>query len=447
MANVREYLMYGARLLAVIGFLAWLAQPGRAAVITGARSLPANCATGGEVEISLTFTIDPSAAAPASVTVVEQLPVGWTIDRLHSRNQPSHFDSATGVAQWAFVIGSGGVQWANGQFDTQYTVIVPSDTTGSQSITGGVILDGAPEIPTGGAEALQCNATCGNGILELGEECDEGRSNGGCCSKTCLFLATTRCRGAVYPSPQAMTPDPAQVQGWEFTVERKITVSGLGVYDAANSPGAGLGDGLVDEHEVAIWDTATPNQPPIALAIVPAGTAAKLGLGGARYTPIPPVVLKAGGKYVIAARYPTTADAIVQQPGRPGTCSNDASQVCWELQGCGTGNLCLGHCENAVSVPCALPRDCPAGDVCLQPFSPAKNGVVYVDSRQESQAATLVLPRPDGATNHQWEFGPTFVRDGCQINPQQRNPFGGAVYAVGAVAWIWRRLRRLRPTH
>lgn len=81
--------------------------------------------------------------------------------------------------------------------------------------------------------------------------------------------------------------------GWDFLLERSLTVGGLGFYDAEDP-------GLLSSHEVGIFDATT--QALLVSGVVPAGTAAPLQ-NGFRWLSIPAVTLPAGS-YVIAAVMP-----------------------------------------------------------------------------------------------------------------------------------------------
>jgi hypothetical protein len=80
--------------------------------------------------------------------------------------------------------------------------------------------------------------------------------------------------------------------GWFFNVNSPIIVTHLGFWDAGQ-------DGLLDQHQVGIWDTAT--QTLLATTFVQAGTASPL-VGQWRYEPIAALPL-ATGSYVIGAYY------------------------------------------------------------------------------------------------------------------------------------------------
>ena len=91
------------------------------------------------------------------------------------------------------------------------------------------------------------------------------------------------------------------VSGFRFTVnDRDIVVTQLGFSDL-------LEDGLADDHEVGIFNTATESL--VVGGTVPQGTATtKIGLF--RYIDVAPTVLSAGATYVINAYRPTRDDGI-----------------------------------------------------------------------------------------------------------------------------------------
>lgn len=89
--------------------------------------------------------------------------------------------------------------------------------------------------------------------------------------------------------------------GWEFSTEKPLTVTSLGVWDYKN-------DGLGTEVPVGLWD-ADGNL--LAQATVPAGTDAG-EIDSFRYVSIKPVTLVKGRTYVIGATYtPETKEYIV----------------------------------------------------------------------------------------------------------------------------------------
>jgi hypothetical protein len=92
--------------------------------------------------------------------------------------------------------------------------------------------------------------------------------------------------------------------GWQFTARSDIQISSLGLYDNPSAFDGGFpGDGLLDSHEIGIWDVADPSIPLVS-ALIPAGTGVPL-LNGFRFVDIGPVTLSANHDYVIAALYPS----------------------------------------------------------------------------------------------------------------------------------------------
>lgn len=94
------------------------------------------------------------------------------------------------------------------------------------------------------------------------------------------------------------------VYGWQFTAQSSLQISSLGLYDdAGNLAGGFPGNGLLESHDIAIWDVSDPSSPLVS-SIIPAGTVAPLE-NGFRYVTISPLDLLAGHDYVIAATYAT----------------------------------------------------------------------------------------------------------------------------------------------
>jgi hypothetical protein len=89
--------------------------------------------------------------------------------------------------------------------------------------------------------------------------------------------------------------------GWQFATQSEIEISSLGIYDDAGVSYGFPGNGLLESHEIGIWDVADPSAP-LASATIPAGTVAPL-VDGFRYVDISPVMLSPGHEYVIAAVY------------------------------------------------------------------------------------------------------------------------------------------------
>lgn len=100
--------------------------------------------------------------------------------------------------------------------------------------------------------------------------------------------------------------------GWQFSTKANIEVTALGVWDYGNiydGQGGPIGDGLITEHPIAIWNVSDPTTPLVS-SVIPSGTAAQLLDDGFRYVYVNPTILPAGGTYAIAAKYyaPTTVN-------------------------------------------------------------------------------------------------------------------------------------------
>ena len=98
-----------------------------------------------------------------------------------------------------------------------------------------------------------------------------------------------------------------RVVGWEFSTNAEITVTDLGYLDLPDLVLDGsLGpDGLIDSHEVGIFDGSGTL---LVSGTVASGTSATLR-GNFRYTSVTPTTLTAGAVYVIAATDPAGGDA------------------------------------------------------------------------------------------------------------------------------------------
>ena len=123
-----------------------------------------------------------------------------------------------------------------------------------------------------------------------------------------LFLANLRLDAQILAVESTYNPAgtyyayPADsTYGWRFTVgNTPITVSRLGHFDA------GL-DGLLDAHQIGIWDTAGTL---VAQATVPAGTGGDL-IGAYRFSLVPDTTLSANATYLIGAYYPQQSDTAI----------------------------------------------------------------------------------------------------------------------------------------
>jgi hypothetical protein len=85
--------------------------------------------------------------------------------------------------------------------------------------------------------------------------------------------------------------------GYSFVVDSPTSVVSLGVWDH-------LGDGLLNRHEVGLWDSS---ETLLARRFVSAGTAGILD-GGFRFTDIPAVLLTVGQTYYVAATFDGPGD-------------------------------------------------------------------------------------------------------------------------------------------
>ena len=96
-----------------------------------------------------------------------------------------------------------------------------------------------------------------------------------------------------------------RVVGWVFTVNSPIVVDQLGFLDMPNAGSTAFGDGLVQAHEVGIFNTQTSQL--VVSATVPALSAGTLN-GVYRYVSIPQTALDAGNEYVVAAQITGSGD-------------------------------------------------------------------------------------------------------------------------------------------
>ncbi len=118
------------------------------------------------------------------------------------------------------------------------------------------------------------------------------------------------------------------VYGWQFAAQSSLEVSSLGLYDdAGNLAGGFPGNGLLESHDIAIWDVSNPSSPLVS-SIIPAGTVAPLE-NGFRYVTISPVELLAGHDYVIAATY-ATHDWFTGALNNPSFVATIAPQITFE---------------------------------------------------------------------------------------------------------------------
>lgn len=88
------------------------------------------------------------------------------------------------------------------------------------------------------------------------------------------------------------------VFGWQFSPRQNLVVTSLGLYDTPGFNGF-WGDGLLEQHEIGIWNVLTP-ETPVATVLLPSGVGTQLH-NGARFIAIEPFQLTAGNEYVIGA--------------------------------------------------------------------------------------------------------------------------------------------------
>ena len=118
------------------------------------------------------------------------------------------------------------------------------------------------------------------------------------------------------------------VYGWQFAAQSSLEVSSLGLFDNASVTSGGFpGDGLLESHNIAIWDISNPSSPLVS-SFIPAGTVAPLQ-NGFRYVSISPLELLAGHDYVIAATY-AHQDWITGDYNNPGFNATVAPQITFE---------------------------------------------------------------------------------------------------------------------
>lgn len=117
------------------------------------------------------------------------------------------------------------------------------------------------------------------------------------------------------------------VFGWQFTTRSDIQITALGIYDNPGVSGGGYpGDGLLESHDIAVWDVSS-HVSPVVSALIPSGIDASL-VSGFRWVNIPQVTLLAGHDYVIAALYSNTdlrdlVTGAINNPGFVLTASHD----------------------------------------------------------------------------------------------------------------------------
>ena len=108
--------------------------------------------------------------------------------------------------------------------------------------------------------------------------------------------------------------------GWEFSAEKPLTVTSLGVWDHKN-------DGLGTEIPVGLWDA---NGNLLAQATVPAGKAAD-EIDSFRYVSIEPVSLSGGQNYVIGAAYRPETKEYISGGATSGTFFSDGA-IRWVIR-------------------------------------------------------------------------------------------------------------------
>jgi cysteine-rich repeat protein len=294
---------------------------------------------------------------------------------------------------------------------------------------------------------LALSAACGNGWVDFDEECDDGDQNpdvvvsgrsGDCCSGVCRFAPQSEfCLGAAtIEDPQGANG--GMVEGWELRPTARLEISALGIYDHANGAGGSVGDGLIEAHDVAVWDPQQSTSVPIASVTVPAGSEAELA-DQFRYAAIPPLFLEAGRNYVLAAHYATTADAVIDDPGITGICLHDESIECRKKFDCG-GKVCLGRCAGDAMRSCRDDEGCGSGDTCIVPRDPLPENIIYVQSRRAGSAVELIYPAADASVNRR--FGPGFAIDGCDLRPPGGSSEGSLLLLAVVFGFI--AIRRVR---
>ncbi len=113
---------------------------------------------------------------------------------------------------------------------------------------------------------------------------------------------------ALHVAAGTPAPPPATdvTLGWEFELARDTVLDGLAFYDDAQ-------DGLSEGHVVTLWDAAAPAVPLVRETFA-AGSGDPLLSDAWRVRDVAtPITLAAGTTYVIAAHYPTAADAVLDQ--------------------------------------------------------------------------------------------------------------------------------------
>lgn len=130
---------------------------------------------------------------------------------------------------------------------------------------------------------------------------------------TAVFLFLSICSVGASPVPfTAFTTDTtyssigltsASVRGWEFTTNAPLQITQLGYFDS-HDPISGDGLGLLNSHDVGIWDSS---ETLLGSATVPSGTTAPLD-GAFRFVSVTPIALTAGQTYVVGATHHGMAD-------------------------------------------------------------------------------------------------------------------------------------------
>lgn len=113
------------------------------------------------------------------------------------------------------------------------------------------------------------------------------------------FQTAARADVALEFSNFSLRIDQETTFGWSFTLSQPLSVTDLGYFDFN-------GDGLSNEHALAIWTSA--GGAPLVSATVPAGTSGAL-LNGVRYVPVAPTLLSPG-TYTIGGYSPALTDSV-----------------------------------------------------------------------------------------------------------------------------------------
>ena len=171
--------------------------------------------------------------------------------------------------------------------------------------------------------------------------------------------------------------------GWDFTTSAAVTVTDLGLW-VSGFNGVDL---LNDDHKVSIWDNANPATPLVTTTI----SSGAYTDNSFTYQSVTPTLLSPGTTYVIGAYYPTINDF-------------------YHLDGVNSNSLTF-----ASEVSPGNYR-----------FIAASDGF------------------PSGSTGTTYAVGPTFRFDTTSAVPE---PSTLAVFAIGGVGIIARRIRRRRKHH